>query len=133
MTRQLRGAAKEAAAVALVVAAAAIGLVWISIWAVSQLAHFVGEWAPLALGLLFCLPLAVYGLMRMLKAQPAQAQPLLRSEDNFAAEAADTAKRFFRKSPVAALAVAALAGLLAVRAPAALSPLLHLFDDERGD
>jgi hypothetical protein len=132
MTKRLRGAAADAATAAAVIAVAGLGLVWISIWAVGALARHVGDWAPLMLGLLLCAPALIYALVRMTKASAAPAvRPLLRRDSALAADAADAAKRFFQESPIAALGVAALAGLLAVRAPEALGPLMHLFDDKR--
>jgi len=133
MSKRVRGAATQATTMAAVGAAAALGLVWISIWAVGALTQLIGDWAPLALGLVLCAPVLTYALVHKTKAQAPPSQPLLRSDTALVADAAGAAKRLFAKSPAAALAVAALAGLIAVRTPDALSSLMHMFEDERAD
>ena len=120
-------------------ALALTGLVWISIWAVAELRVPVDGWAPLLVGLLLFIPLVAIALARALRtpapplpppaprAPPeAEAAPLmLEATPDIAA----AAKAFVQRSPLTALALGAIAGLMLSRSSGVVSRLLDALDE----
>ena len=140
VTARLRGARSAIVGWGLCLAAAALGLVWLSIAAVQYLAAWVDPRGAAALiGALCLLPLAVAALRANGQKPEAPApQPLQAglygadptSQYAFIAKAAE---KLVDRSPLTALAVAALAGLLAARVPAALGLLLQILQQRQPD
>jgi hypothetical protein len=134
-------------------ALALTGLVWISIWAVAELRVPIDGWAPLLVGLVLFIPLIVIALARTLRtpapplARPeARAAPLSSREAQAAplgsrgAQAAPlmheptpdiaaTAKAFVQRSPLTAVALGTIAGLMLSRSSGVVSRLLDALDD----
>lgn len=136
-------------------ALALTGLVWISIWAVAELRVPIDGWAPLLVGVLLFIPLIVIALARTRRmpapplarpearaaplssreAQPAplgsrgaQAAPLMHEPTP---DIAAAAKAFVQRSPLTAVALGTIAGLVLSRSSGVVSRLLGALDDPR--
>ncbi|MBI1188540.1 MAG: hypothetical protein GC206_14610 [Alphaproteobacteria bacterium] len=135
--RPLRSVQLAGAGAFLALALAAIGLVWISIWLVNACAlllegAFVGanlSLAPLIVGGVMVAPLLIFILVIWLSPKPRESNPVARwianSDDDLAA-ITRAAEGMVEKSPMLAVAIAALAGVLAARFPAALTILMGI-------
>jgi hypothetical protein len=134
MSKRVRGSLTTAVVLAVAGAVAMVGLVWVSIWATAELRAYVDGWAPLLIGLLLFTPLIAVVLARTLKAPPAPLPSAPSpSEPAFISSAEPdigaAAKAFVQRSPLTALALGALTGLLLARSSGALSRLLDALDD----
>lgn len=113
----------------------AVGIVWLSIATVESAAAMLGPvWAPAVVGAAMLAPLGILAFMAWLKARRSAAPPLqgAAGADASLAAIAAAAHKMIEKSPMAALALATLAGLLATRYPAGLSLLANVLSaDER--
>jgi hypothetical protein len=111
------------------VASATIGLVWISIAVVESAAAMLGPvWAPASVGLVLLAPLAIFATISWRNDRRRQAAPILGVAGNDAALSAiaAAAHKMIDKSPLAALALATLAGVVATRYPAGLTLLANV-------
>ncbi len=128
ISAHLRHAQMAGAGIVLILALAILGFVWISIWAIGLMAIWLGpDWAPLAVGLLCLLPLAVFLILKKAKAQKEQERALAQALHHpELSQIAQIAQGLIEKSPLTALAVAGLAGVLAARFPSALTLLLQV-------
>ncbi len=110
----------------------AVGIVWLSIAAAANAAAMLGAiWGPATVGAVMLAPLGVFGLMTWAKTwRAATAAPLQGAEsaDASLAAIAAAAHKLIEKSPLAALALATLAGLLATRYPVGLSLLANVLN-----
>jgi hypothetical protein len=113
----------------LVLASAAIGLVWLSIWAVGAMTGAIAA-APLVVALGALAPLILFALVRVLRANEPEAQALAARRDDFE-PIVRAAEAFVTKAPLTAIALAAVAGVLAARFPGALSLTMQLLSDRR--
>jgi hypothetical protein len=134
MSKRVRSSLTTAVVLAVAGAVAMVGLVWVSIWATGELRAYVDDWAPLLIGLLLFTPLIAIVLMRALKAPPAPLptlppQPETAFISNQTPDIGAAAKAFVQRSPLTALALGALTGLLLARSSGALSQLLDALDD----
>lgn len=117
---------------ALLVASAGMGLAWLSIAAVGGTAAVLGLfWARVVVGLLLLSPLAVFVLFVWLRDQKRQDLAPVAGIGTDAAltTIASAAQKMIEKSPLAALALASLAGLIAARFPAALTLLANVLKE----
>lgn len=124
------GAMRTPIAVGLLfVASTAIGFVWISIAAVAGAAAMLGPiWAPAAVGLMLLAPLAIFVAIAWKNNRQRQAALILGVAGNDAALSAiaAAAHKMIDKSPLAALALATMAGVIATRYPAGLTLLANV-------
>lgn len=107
----------------------AVGIAWLSIAAVEAAAAMLGPaWAHVGVGAALLAPLGVVALMAWAKARRSAVTPLQGAQgaDASLAAIAAAAHKMIEKSPMAALALATLAGLLATRYPAGLSLLANI-------
>ena len=140
VTARLRGARAAIVGWGLCLAAAMLGLVWLSIAAVQFASAWIEPRAAAALiGLLCLTPIAIAALRaNAQKPEPPAPQPVqtgLYGADPTTQYAfiAKAAEKLVDRSPLTALAVAALAGLLAARFPAALGLLLQILQQRQTD
>lgn len=108
----------------LLIASASAGIVWLSIAAVGGIAAVLGPfWAQVIVGVVLLAPLAVVALLASPLVQERRDAPVVADSANDAAMATITAaaKRMIDKSPLAALSLAGLAGLISTSYPLALS------------
>jgi hypothetical protein len=113
----------------LLFALGAVGIAWLSIAAVEAAAAMLGAvWGPAAVGAAMLAPLGIAGLLARAKARRIATQQArgLESADASLAAIASATQKMIEKSPIAALALATLAGLLATRYPAGLSLLANV-------
>jgi hypothetical protein len=106
-----------------------VGITWLSIAATTAAVATLGPvWGPAAVGAGMLAPPGVFGLVVWAKSRRTAAAPLQSVEgvDASLAAIAAAAHKMIEKSPIAALAVATLAGLLSTRYPAGLSLLAHV-------
>ncbi len=135
MSQRVRSSLTTAAVFLVAASLAMVGLVWITIWATAELRVHVGDWAPLLIGLLLFVPLVVVAIWQSLRATPAPPapEPVAAATRPFlgdnGADIAAAAKGFVQKSPLTALALGALAGLLLSRSHGALARLLDALDE----
>jgi hypothetical protein len=130
VSSQLRNAKMAGAGFIVILALAIIGFVWLSLSAVAALrVHLSGAAPELIVGLICLAPLVVFLIRQRMKAssehlhaQPAHAE---------LAHISQIAQGMVEKSPLTALAIAALAGVLAVRFPTALTLLLQVLNPQR--
>lgn len=107
----------------------AVGIVWLSIAAVESAAAVLGPvWAAAIVGALLLAPLAIIALMAWTRERRRRAEPLLSANGADAALAtiSAAAHKMIDKSPLAALALATLAGVMATRYPAGLGLLANV-------
>lgn len=140
VTARLRDARSAIVGWGLCLAAAALGLVWLSIAAVQFLAAWLDPRAAAALiGVICLLPVTIAALRANVhkteRPAPQPVQPGLYGADPALhyAGIAKAAEKLVDRSPLTALAVAALAGLLAARFPAALGLLLQILQQTQPD
>jgi hypothetical protein len=123
---QLRHAQMAGAGIIIVLALAILGFVWTSIWAVEFVAPYVGgEWSKLVIGLICLAPLFIFLVGKKMKAEAVAAQNHQVAHPDLA-QISHIAQGFVEKSPMTALAIAALAGILAAKFPSALTLLLQV-------
>jgi hypothetical protein len=122
--REVRAAS---AGVVILLAWAMIGFVWLSVALANYLAQFLLPAAANAVvGAVFLAPLAIAALVHLLAPKRARASEpvdLLKTPDQTQgyAEFSGIVQNLAEKSPLTAIAVASLAGLIAARFPAALT------------
>lgn len=139
LSAQVREARAAIIGIALMVACAAIGFVWLSIGAAQALAAALpAPWPAVIIGLGFLAPIAISAVAARLRqarrdeaaAAPAEPQGFvgLNTQDQmgFITRAVGD---IVDRAPLAALAIAALAGMLAVRFPLALPLLIQVLQD----
>jgi hypothetical protein len=130
---QIRDSLKAGAGLFLVLVPAAIGLVWLSIAAVGSISIWAGPIAAQTiLGAIGLAPVLVVLIARFAKAHErrgavAPARLSGHGEDDFAL-IARAAENLVEKAPLAAIAVAVLGGVFAVRSPSALALLVQMLD-----
>lgn len=114
-----------------ILALAVIGFVWLSLAAVSALRVQFGQGPipELIIGALCLTPLVVFLIRQRTKAK-AEHELALSSQTELA-HISQIAQGMVEKSPLTALAIAALAGVLAVRFPSALTLLLQVLNPQR--
>ena len=127
---QLRHVQVAGAGIVLILALAVLGFVWISIWAIGILALWLGpDWAPLIVGVLCLLPLIVFAIRKRAKAQQEQERALAHQPHHSdLTQIAQITQGLIEKSPLTALAIVGLAGVLAARFPSALTLLLQILN-----
>lgn len=132
-TSQIREAQITGAGIFLILASGVLGLVWISVWAVEAIENANSRLeSPLIVGAIAIAPLAVLLANSALKKQTKlDAQAALPGTSDELAKISRVAESLVVQSPLIALALAALAGILAVRFPSALTLLLQIIDQKR--
>jgi hypothetical protein len=127
-------------------AAAIIGIVWLSVWLARVLERVVDPvHAPLLVAALFLIPAGILAA-RMRKKDGHDSDhsrrlhrgegrhsgdPEARSDHpNPIQRASNVARRFVDRSPLVAVVIAVVAGVLAVRLPAVLAMLMDVFDEQ---
>lgn len=131
LSSQIRGAQLAGASYVLALAGAVMGLVWLSIWGVGFLSATIGEtYAALIVALIYLAPLLIFFILKSVRQIDARAHEQDESHEALA-QISLAARNLAEKSPLTALAVAALAGVLAVRFPAALTLLLQVVESNR--
>lgn len=146
MSQRVRSSLTTAVVWLVAGALAMLGLVWISIWAVAELRVYAGAWAPLLVGVVLFLPLAIVWLSQELRAPPApeshetfapaMATPEPERERLMPARGPDVGAAildFVRRSPLTALALGAVAGLVLSRSSGVISRLVDMLDVEGAD
>jgi fructose-specific phosphotransferase system IIC component len=128
--RQIRDAQIAGAGFLLILASAVLGMVWLSIALARMLgaAELDPALAALCIAALCLAPLGVFYLVRALRStsEPAERHQALAAQPEGFAEISRFAEDMAGKSPLTAVAVAMLAGLLAARFPSALSLLAQI-------
>jgi hypothetical protein len=113
----------------LTLAGAVIGMVWLSVALERALSGPVEPaGAPALVGIVFMLPLLI-GLGILMAKRPSHAMQAAASSEHHGAipQLSRAVRDLAQKSPLSAIALAALAGLLAARFPAALALLVQAF------
>lgn len=134
---RIRGAQIAGAGFVLALGACVVGLVWLSICAVDIVSTSMGRVSATALvGGLFCLPLVLMLIMKTSKQHKdhgaqAFAPPHHPSVDDQLMQLTRITEKFVDRSPLVAVAIAALAGIIAVRFPAALSLLIQVISGQK--
>ncbi|MFZ4602289.1 MAG: hypothetical protein EBZ50_01505 [Alphaproteobacteria bacterium] len=120
----------------LLVVMGAVGVAWLSIAAVESAAAVLGHaWAPAIVGLLLVAPLVVLAAMAWAKARKRDTAPRLVADgaETALSAIAAAAQNMVEKSPLTALALATLAGVMATLYPAGLAMLVNVFGiNDRG-
>ena len=114
----------------LLVVMGAVGMAWLSIAAVESAAAVLGRaWAPAAVGLLLTAPIIAVAALAWAKTRrrEAAARPASDGAETALTAIAAAAQDMVEKSPLTALAVAAIAGVMAALYPAGLAMLANVF------
>ncbi len=134
MTSLIREAQLAGAGVFIILASAAIGLVWLSVWAVSALSGESNNPA-LIVGAAALLPLALLVVQRLVRhwryEQAEAAQVPAAAPQTELSQAVEIAQLMAQRSPLTTLAVAAAAGLLVARYPSLLGSALQALTGRR--
>lgn len=134
---RIRGAQIAGAGFVLALGACVVGLVWLSVCAVDIVTASMGRVSATALvGVLFCAPLVLILILKNTKQQKesaaqAFAQTHHPSVDDQLMQLTRITERFVERSPLVAVAIATLAGIIAVRFPAALSLLIQIISGQK--
>lgn len=115
----------------LMLACAIIGLIWISISLNMVLISYLGpQWGPAVLGLLFLLPVVIYGVVRLLAPKDKRTRQQKMFDAAFANTSVGSISRMIEAmsphSPLLAAAVATVGGFVATRFPQFLSMFAEL-------
>lgn len=125
INNQLKELRSSIIGLVLLLGAAIIGLIWISIGIYGLMTAWLGPvWGPLLLGVIFLLPVVVIVLVNFFS-KPAPPQPLSYSEDSMA-NIAKLTESLSGQSPFVATSVAVIAGVIAARFPALLTVFIQL-------
>lgn len=115
----------------LMLACAIIGLIWISISLnMVLIAHLGPQWGPAVLGLIFLLPIAVYGVARLVAPKDKRSKQQKMFDAAFANSSVGSISRMIEAmsphSPLLAAVVATVGGFVATRFPQFLSMFSEL-------
>ncbi len=115
----------------LMLACAIIGLIWISVSLYSVLSAAMGpQWGPAVLGLIFLLPIVVYGIVRLVAPKDKRSRQQRMFDEAFANSPIGSISRMVEAmsphSPLLAAVVATIGGFVATRFPQFLSMFSEL-------
>lgn len=115
----------------LMLACAIIGLIWLSVSLYSVLTAAMGpQWGPAVLGLIFLVPIAVYGVVKLIAPKDKRSKQQKMFDAAFANSSVGSISRMIEAmsphSPLLAAAVATVGGFVATRFPQFLSMFSEL-------